>query len=418
MAGIVGIADFVNVGGISQLLIVNGINGVLIIATAAGTSLVVDQHNRISLLRWTSVVFAASFVVVWALQLVGAPAKLISALLFLLSQQQWLVFPMFFWVLVNDMFEVSQTKRLIPIIGSWSFIGKVIGIGAAIVPGLLSQLGVLPNSELTINGVLGTNVVIYVAIIALMSFGFRNLTLTRPIPQKQHVREVLTEGWTFVKDVPSFRYLQIAVLLICMCDVITDFRVLVVAKAAIPDPIDYKQFYSYYLLSAAIISFVIQGFFTGKIIQKLGLKNTFLVQPGMAFGVSAFMLALPGWFMGNVVSSNLLKISRNTIDESNGKAFQGLIPEERRGRVALLMNNYTPAAGYILGSVLASAVLYVGLAQGFTIEMPGYLAVSVLAGLSAIAAIWTMRKHYDQSLFNWRLKRRTRASSVLSKLEF
>jgi len=42
----------------------------------------------------------------------------------------------------------------------------------------------------------------------------------------------------------------------------------------------------------------------------------------------------------------------------------------------------------------------------------------VLAALFAIWAILKMRSVYESSLFNWRLKRRQRRTSVLDKLDF
>jgi hypothetical protein len=42
----------------------------------------------------------------------------------------------------------------------------------------------------------------------------------------------------------------------------------------------------------------------------------------------------------------------------------------------------------------------------------------MLASMFALWAIYRMRRVYDSSMFNWRLKRRQRAASVLDKLEF
>jgi hypothetical protein len=112
-----------------------------------------------------------------------------------------------------------------------------------------------------------------------------------------------------------------------------------------------------------------------------------------------------------------MKVSRNTVDEATSNSFQALIPEERRGRVALMMNNYTPAIGYILGSIVAGAVVYGGSgSSGFGVTF-AYLGISVAAGFLAVLAIVRMRRTYDDSLFNWRLKRRRRASAVLNRLE-
>jgi AAA family ATP:ADP antiporter len=47
-----------------------------------------------------------------------------------------------------------------------------------------------------------------------------------------------------------------------------------------------------------------------------------------------------------------------------------------------------------------------------------YLAIALLAAGVAVWAILNMRRTYDSSLLNWRLKRRQRGASVLDNIEF
>jgi MFS family permease len=170
-------------------------------------------------------------------------------------------------------------------------------------------------------------------------------------------------------------------------------------------------------MAIAIVAFAIQGFITSRIVQRFQLKNTFLVQPFVAFGSTLAMILSPE-VVSATVSSLILKIGRNTIDESTRKAFQGFIPEERRGRVALFTDNYAPAVGMVFSALATLGIIY--LCQQYKIPNPFYiyLGLSLLCAAIAIAAYLRMRKVYDSSLFNWRLKRRKRGGDVLSKLEF
>jgi ATP/ADP translocase len=347
---------------------------------------------------------------------VNVTSKVMAALLYLLSQQQWLVFPMMFWVLVNDMFEMAQGKRLIPIIGSWTFIGKILGIGVAILPRFLSDWGILKVSTLTIEMVVIANVLIYLLIFMLISVGLNKVELRKTVQQPQTITENLSEGMQFVREVPMFRYLVLSIMAIGICDIVVEFRFFVVAKSFITDGAEYKQFYSYYLMVAAWVSFVVQGFIAGRILQKLDLKNSFLIQPFIALGATLAMIASAGMWV-NTIASLGLKISRNTIDESTGKAFQALIPEERRGRVALFINNYIPAVGYILGSVLAGVIVYVGIALSIEAYSYVYLVLTAFAAVIAVFAIFRMRTQYESSMFNWRLKRRKRRVDLLKKFD-
>lgn len=417
MSGIVGISDLIHTGGVNQILLVNLINGFLVLLTALAISQIVDRFNRLELLRWTCFAFAMAFLALRMISIFDASVKLTAALIYLMSQQQWLVFPMFFWVLANDIFEVAQAKRLIPVIGSWSFAGKLAGIGLTLLPALLFRMGWLSNGELTLEMVMLANVSFYLLAFLLISVQMKNIVLREQPKDSQTIRENLTEGWSFIREVPSFSYLLMAVIAVSACDVILEFRFFVVAKEEIPDAIRYKEFYSWYLLGAAVVSFLIQSFLTGRLVQKIQIKNSFLVQPLVALGTTMGMLFSSGIIAASI-SSLLLKISRNTVDEATRKAYQGFVPEERRGRVALFTDNYAPAVGMILASAITGGVVVLGQQTFADVYGYVYLGISTLAALFAFWAVFQLRKVYESSFMNWRLKRRKRAVEVLKKLEF
>ncbi|MCB9135681.1 MAG: hypothetical protein H6636_09655 [Anaerolineales bacterium] len=417
MSGIVGISDVINTGGVNQTLLVNLINGILIFLTALVISQIVDRYNRIELLKWTSFTFAMMFLILRIISIFNVPAKFTASFIYLMSQQQWLVFPMFFWVLANDIFEVAQAKRLIPVIGSWSFVGKLIGIGLTLLPALFFRIGWLSKGELTLEMVMLVNVSFYLIAFLLISTQLKQIPRREQARESQTMRENLSEGWSFIREVPSFSYLLMAVIAVSACDVILEFRFFVTAKGQITDAVQYKEFYSWYLLIAAVVSFLVQSFLTSRLMQRFQLKNSFLIQPLMALGSTLAMLASPGLISASI-SSLLLKISRNTIDEATRKAYQGFVPEERRGRVALFTDNYAPAIGMILASAITGLIVVLGQQTFANYYFYLYLGLSALSALFALWAVILLRKVYESSFMNWRLKRRKRAVEVLKKLEF
>jgi hypothetical protein len=114
----------------------------------------------------------------------------------------------------------------------------------------------------------------------------------------------------------------------------------------------------------------------------------------------------------------ILKLIRDTTAETARKSFQGLVPEERRGRVSLFMDSYLPALGTVLGCLLAGIVVIVGLSLRAELYYYVYLSITVMAAILAVGAVFQVRKTYDTSMLNWRLKRRQRGASVLDGLEF
>jgi ATP/ADP translocase len=232
------------------------------------------------------------------------------------------------------------------------------------------------------------------------------------------VKETMQEGWDFISNVPSFRYLIITILAMAVCDTIVEFRFLVISDAYIPGQAAYQQFYSFYRLGATLLSFLMQTFFTSRIIAKLNLKNVFYILPAITLLGSVGMFFLPGLSMA-VTAMISLKMMRETVDESSRKSFEALVPEERRGRVSTFMDSYLPAIGTVLSCMVTGIIVLIGLGIGR--DLSGvYIAVAIVGALVGIWAITKMRACYDSSLLNWRLKRRQRGmnAELLDKLTF
>ncbi len=419
VSGIVAISGFLSEGGVNQILIVWVIDTLLIILMTGLQSLIVDRFDRITLMRWMTFGFALVFTTLRLMFTFRAPGWLNYSLLYLVSEQQWLFFPLIFWILANDIFDMAQTKRLFPLIASLGSAGKFLGIIIALLsPGLFSRLAIRSEEVLTLN------VLIYMLAYLLILAGLREVKVRQIRQKRETVRETLTEGWAFVREVPSFRYLTLSILALIVCDTIIEFRFLVVSDQIFTDPSSYQTFYSLYRLGLTLAAFAIQAFLTNRIIARISLKNTFLILPFTALAGATWMMALPGIISG-VGGVMLQKLPAITVNESARKAFQALVPEERRGRVSMFMDSYLFAAGTIIGCLVTGAIVFVGPLRGLVgPQLSGsthfyvYLAIAALAALFAIWAVFKMRAVYESSLFNWRLKRRQHRTSVLDKLDF
>jgi ATP:ADP antiporter, AAA family len=397
---------------VSGILIVWFVDMALIAVVGALQSLIVDRFNRVGLLKWMSFGIALIYILLRLMFTFQVPGAVNYGFLFLLAEQQWFFFPLIFWILVNDATDISQAKRLFPVIASFGFAGRLIGISiAAISPNLLERLNI-PSEEVLI-----FNALIYMLIFLLISVGLQKLRIRHVSQKIEPIRETLKEGWDFVKEVPAFRYLTIAIIATIACETFVEFRFLAVSKAAFNNPDDYQIFYSFYRLALAILAIAVQSLLAARIISRMGMKNVFFILPSAILaGVSA-MLAFPGLISG-LVGVFFQKLPQYTVDESARKSFQALIPEERRGRVAIFMDSYVYTAGAMIGILIIGIVVIIGR----TIENPNYfyayLGICLVATFVAIWAIYNMRRVYDSSMFNWRLKRRQRGASVLDKLEF
>lgn len=410
VSDVVAVSGFLSSVGVNQILVVWLIDMLLTILITGLQSLIVDRFNRVSLMGWMSCGYVLMLVVLRLLFSLQAPRWLNYSLLYLLAEQQLLFFPLVFWILANDLFDMAQTKRLFPLIATGSFVGQILGLGlAAIAPTLLTQLQLKPEELLSLNAL------VYLAAFLLIQTRLKGIKFRQTAQKRESTIAALTEAWSFIRGVSSFRYLTISILAINVCLTIFEFHFLVVSNHVFSTADSYQRFYSLYRLGLTLTAFVIQGFFTGFLIKTTGLKNSFLALP-LAQLIGTFSMILFPGIVGGVGGFSLSKLTQFTIDESARKSFQALVPEERRGRVSMFMDSYLFAIGTVIGCLSVGVIVLVGIQFNIANYFYAYLCVGLIACGGAIAAIVKMRTVYEKSLFNWRLKRRQRGKTILDKL--
>jgi hypothetical protein len=409
---IASISNFLHDVGPPQFLIVLAVSSLVSLFTTGLQSLLVDRFDRITLLRGISFALAAAFVILRLLFLFQAPHWFNYGFLYLLSEQQFIFFPMAFWVLSNDIFDISQTKRLFPLLASWGFVGSLLGIGiTAISPLLFSKLNIKTEELLMIN------IMLYLFIHFLLDAGLKDTKVRQTRQKPETMQETLSEGFNFVKEVLAFRYLTLSFLAVIACESIVEYHFYAVSEAAFNDANSYQTFYSLFTLVRFLALILVQVFLTQRIISAINLKYIFLILPVSGLLGLLCMIFFPGLWGGGI-GFTLQKIPQYGIDETARKSFQGLVPEERRGRVSLFMDGYLSAAGILLGTAVTGTIVYTGIALKIPNYFYGYLAIAVLISLFALWSVIKMCSVYDRSLLNWRLKRRQRGKSVLDKLDF
>jgi AAA family ATP:ADP antiporter len=409
---ITALSNFLSEVGVNLILVVWIVDSFLILGTMGLQSLIVDRFNRLTLVRWLIVAFAAAFILMRLLHLLGVPEWLNYALLYLLAMQQLVFFPVIFWVLANDIFNVAQATRLFPLITSFGFIGKLLGISISLaIPRLMDSYPILrPEGLLIINASL------YVLILGLFSIGTRSVKLRQTSQQIDSVKESLTEGWDFVHKVPAFRFLALSIVAILVCDVVLEFRFLVVTNSTFSNPASYQTFYAAFSLGLTIATILVQSLLTSRVISRLTIKNTFIIKPLSCLAGSAWMFIQTG-LIGTIGGIVLLRLSQYAIDMPNRNAFLSLVPEERRGRVSIFNESYLYFVGIILGCLITGGIVLLGSLSGFSNYYRFYLGVSIVTASFATYMIYKLRQNYDTSMLNWRLKRRQRGRSVLDQLD-
>jgi ATP/ADP translocase len=339
------------------------------------------------------------------------PGWLNYSLLCLFVDQQLYFFPAIYWILANDMTDMSQAKRLFPVIATFGVVGEIAGLGiSAVAPSVLGAFSLPPNA------------LIYLVIVAYLcpfglTFMLSRFRVRETLKQDLSVRESLTEGINFVREVPSFRNLMLSMISIAIVMTIIEYHFLASTEAVYNRMENFQTFYSVIFLVQTVVAIFLQAVLTGRIIGRFGLKNTFLIMPICAFLCISWALGAPGIASG-AGAYLVAKLSLNSIDDIARKTLQALVPEERRGRVSMFMDSYLFASGVILSAIIIAIVL---LTQHLLPEFPPQVIYLIIGAILSIIAFWwilRMRTVYESSLFNWRLKRRQRTASIIDKLNF
>jgi ATP:ADP antiporter, AAA family len=410
-----GITKVISVSGfLSQvkdhyILLVWAVDMVLLILATGLQSLVVDRFDRIKLMLVVLLVFTGLYAVLPLTFLnTTFPLSISYTLIYLLNDQQWRFFPVLFWILVNDIFDPAAGRRLLPIIANFAFVGTIVGLA---VGGLDARLQFGPVMLLYLNAA------IFLTGFVIAYFGLRKVRLISTTRTGVSMKETFAEGWNFIKTVPSFAYVAFGMLTAGTIMTILLYDTLSDAKLDLGN--GFQAFYANYNLLMAVGSILVQTF-AGRVIDKLGLKNGFFIQPFVMLAATLTNFFIPG-FLSSSSAQGVARVSYETVDQSNRKAFQAMVPNEKRGRVSLFIDSYLPSLGTIVGSLITFGIVVAGLGLGLTRGVYGliYLGVGVALAALSIWAAFRIRKTYDESMLNWQLKRRTRGSSgVLDKLDF
>ncbi len=415
---VVATSGFVSKVGAPSLPWVWMIDMAALLIFAALYSLVVDRVKRVQLVAWLLGGFAVIYLMIQLLFFYGVPEGINYFLLFIFADQQFFIFPLAFWALASDVFRIAEAKRLFPVIGAGYAFGSIIGNSAAASSAsIFARYGGEPFQ------LLGLAAVLLLIGVALLLFAFRNRTLpSRQSKENQiNIRESFTVGLDFFNNVPLFRYLGIVVLLGYLGYTIIQYHFLSVLNSAFASDLQFQAFFGSYRVALIVVTLLAQWLLTGRLLERVGLKSSFVVFPAAVFLASTSGLAVVG-LVGGAMGVFVMELVERAWDQPVRKSLQGLIPDERRGRVTTFMDTYLLAVATIAACVFLLVILNVAVVAQISAYFTAviYLVVAGVAGLAGVWAAWRARAEYDQSMLNWRLSRRQRKgfTGVMKKLDF
>jgi hypothetical protein len=162
-----------------------------------------------------------------------------------------------------------------------------------------------------------------------------------------------------------------------------------------------QMFFAGVMLASLVICLLLQVFAAERMLERLGIPGVLSILPvatilGGLLLVAGMLtdslllvgLGLAAWF-----------IPRWSIDENARRAALALVPDERRTRVSFLVDLLPISLGLVIAGPLAA----IGWAVGQLWLVP---ALAALVTIGALPAMRKVRAGWEDSLLNWRLRRR------------
>ncbi|ULH17780.1 hypothetical protein MF271_20475 (plasmid) [Deinococcus sp. KNUC1210] len=236
-------------------------------------------------------------------------------------------------------------------------------------------------------------------------------------PSTPPARDALGTGWQFIQDVPIFKYQALSVFVLAACETILEFVFLYRLEYAFSQADQYQSFYSGYRFLTTLLGFALQALVTGRVIERLTLRNALSVTAVVLSGVCGLLLLLPG-ILSSSLGMGVTRVVRDTIDESSQKSLQAVIPSDKRGRVSLLIDSYILSLGTVTSCLLLLAVWHFAPNWSAEVRLAILMVAALLLACVGVWSVLRLRQVYDSSLLNWRLRRRQRGGDVLERLEF
>ncbi len=388
--------------GAPALFIVYPLGGLGLIALALLQFKYVDRHARLTVLRLATLGYALAFIVALALLGAGLVPVLAIALIYLMGDQLNFLVPLLVWSLAGDEFNVAEGRKIFGWIVAWTYGGQLLGLlVATISPPILDALSIPLPALLVLDPIVCVFVALWLPRMLRGSNAAQGTASVAGAAQES-LSEAIAGAREFINGVPVWRSFLWASI-ITFVGGMTVFLSFMIGEDEIigADAARLQMFFGGVMLASLVVCLLLQTFAAERILERLGIPGVLSILP-IATIVGGLLL-VAGILTGSLVLVGLglaaWFIPRWSLDENARRAALALVPDERRTRVSFLVD----LAPISLGLLIAGPLAAVGWAIGQLWLVP---ALGVIVTLAALPAMGRVRKGWEDSLLNWRLRRR------------
>ncbi|MCH9677883.1 MAG: hypothetical protein K0U30_09785 [Actinomycetia bacterium] len=398
----VGATQIVSLAGPTVLFIVYPLGGVGLLLFALLQFKFVDAHARLKVIRISMLLYAVLFIVALIFLGAGTAQVVATSVIYLLGDQMNFLIPLLIWSLAGDMFNVAEGRKIFGWIVAFTYGGQILGLViATFSPPIFDAIDVPLPALLVIDPV------ICLAIGIWLPMMLRGSSAALGGSKAESLKQAVGGAFEFINGVPVWRTFLFGSIITFAGGMIVFLAFLVGQEEVIgKDAGQLQMFFGGVMLGSLIICLLLQFLVAEKIQEKIGIPGALMILPIstvlggvlLVFGILAQSLpllavGLAAWF-----------IPRWSLDENARRGALALVPDERRTRVSFLVDLAPISIGLLIAGPLAALALAVG--QAWAIP-----AVGVLISIIAIPFAIKVRRDWEESLLNWRLRRRKRNRS-------
>ena len=415
LADVVATAGFVGHLGVDRIPWLWIVTTIITIFAAGFYLVFIDRYQRLQLVTWLLTGLAILYLLLEFLFAFNAPTWLTYPSLYLLADQQFMILPLAFWALASDVFDVTESKRVFPFIASGAVIGGLLGNGAAALVTYLAEKYTFGLTQIFI-----AIAIVLIASVLYLRIIFNKVTLKTRQSREEHasLTETIKIGTDYFQNVPVFKAVGILMFLAGLVLTLLEFNFLSVIDKSVSSDLEFQRFLGYYKAIQTSGLLVFQWLITSRVLSKIHLKEAFAVFPvslaiasGVALSISSVFGAASARFVARTVYAGW--------DDPARKSLQGLVPDEKRGRISAFMDSYFITTATVIGCIVLIILLTLVSNSIITsaLAITIYLSIALVAALLGIIAFIYLRRVYDTSMLNYRLARSKR-KSVLDGIEF
>ncbi|MGD2245329.1 MAG: Npt1/Npt2 family nucleotide transporter [Candidatus Aminicenantes bacterium] len=273
-----------------------------------------------------------------------------------------------FWIIINDLYNPRQTRRLVGFLVSGGLLGGVVG---SLIASLMAKI-------------LGTENLLLVCPVML----FAGLVIVRNVHRKTHeekTHETKPEAKkkTSAGFIQSLRLLKSSRHLLLLCGIVAlsiivstliDFQFNTVINNSFPEQDTRTSFLGTFFTVLLVFSYLLHVFTTNKILKNFGLKTALLIAPFFLLLGSAAIFALPAvvHIFWAVAIKGVDKSLAHSLNQSVRELLYIPIPPEIKYKSKVFIDMFVSKFAKGIGAVFLLIVLTV---FHFTYRQISYLSL-------------------------------------------